>query len=89
MVSFRLSPDEYAYYRRICASVGVRSLSELAREAIHQLVGLRQDNAPLDSQVVYLRERVQYLSREIEGFAQRVEKREDLAVGAAEAGGAA
>lgn len=75
MVSFRLSPEEYAYCRRACTSVGVRSLSELARVAIHQFVGMRQDNAPLDNQVTYLRDRVRFLSREVEGLAERIGKR--------------
>jgi len=80
MVSFRLSPEEYQYYRHACASVGVRSLSELAREAIHQLVGMRQDNAPLDNQVIYLRDRLRFLSREVEGLAGRLDDKHDDAL---------
>ena len=75
MVSFRLSPAEYEHYRAACAGAGVGNLSDLARKAIHQLVGERKESAPLESHVSYLRERVGFLSREVERLAERIEER--------------
>jgi hypothetical protein len=75
MVSFRLSLEEYESYREACASIGVRSISELAREALSQLVGARPNgNATTLSQPVSLRDRINFLSREVEWLASRMDQ---------------
>jgi len=38
MISFRLSEDEYASLRSFCEIHGARSVSDLARDAVHRLV---------------------------------------------------
>lgn len=74
MVSFRLSHEEYESYREACAEVGVRSISELAREALSQLVGTRSNSSSSPSHAVSLRDRVNFLSREVEWLASRLDQ---------------
>ena len=74
MVSFRLSGDEYQTYREACATVGVRSLSELARAAMQHLIASRPNSNSLDDQVRELRHQVLQLSREVEHIARRVDQ---------------
>ena len=38
MISFRLSEDEYTSLRSLCESEGARSVSDLARDAVHRLI---------------------------------------------------
>jgi len=38
MISFRLSEDEYASLRSLCENEGARSVSDLARDAVHRLM---------------------------------------------------
>ena len=38
MISFRLTAEEYDRFRELCSSSGSRSVSELARTAIHSLL---------------------------------------------------
>jgi hypothetical protein len=38
MISFRLSEDEYASLRNLCENEGARSVSDLARDAVHRLI---------------------------------------------------
>lgn len=38
MISFRLSEDEYASLRQVCENEGARSVSDLARDAVHRLI---------------------------------------------------
>jgi len=38
MVSFRLSEDEYESLRQLCVTGAARSVSDLARDAVHQLM---------------------------------------------------
>jgi hypothetical protein len=38
MISFRLSEDEYAGLRSLCENEGARSVSDLARDAVHRLM---------------------------------------------------
>ncbi len=38
MISFRLSEDEYASVRSLCENEGARSVSDLARDAVHRLI---------------------------------------------------
>jgi hypothetical protein len=43
MISFRLSEDEYASLRSVCESEGARSVSDLARDAVHRLISKGSD----------------------------------------------
>jgi hypothetical protein len=38
MISFRLSEEEYASLRNLCENEGARSVSDLARDAVHRLI---------------------------------------------------
>ncbi len=38
MISFRLSEDEYTSLRSLCENEGARSVSDLARDAVHRLI---------------------------------------------------
>jgi hypothetical protein len=38
MISFRLSEDEYASLRSLCETEGARSVSDMARDAVHRLI---------------------------------------------------
>ncbi len=68
----RLSSEEYRAYRAACRVSGVRSLSELARTAMHQLVTVRSDARPVEDQLRDLRQRVQVMSDELEKIGRRV-----------------
>lgn len=75
MVSFRLSPDEYQLYRQACEPHGVSSISELARTAMNRLVrGVSGHEPPshLCQEVRDLRERITFLSSEVERLNRRV-----------------
>jgi phage shock protein A len=87
MVSFRLSGEEFQAYRDACASVGVRSLSELARAAMQHMITARPNGTSLDEQVRELRRQVSQLSREVEQISRRVEQQEQYSGRVAEAGG--
>jgi hypothetical protein len=70
MVSFRLSEEEYESLRHICMTVGARSLSDVARDAVHQLIGAAA--APkndLEAQLRMLNERVDVLDHEVRHLA--------------------
>ncbi|MGA2186451.1 MAG: hypothetical protein ABSH47_25830 [Bryobacteraceae bacterium] len=73
MVAFRLSCEEYEIYRAACPAAGVRSLSELARTAMHQLVAVRNGSPPVDDQLRELRQQVQVLSGEVQRIEQKLD----------------
>jgi len=75
MVSFRLSPEEYERVRRLCSENGVRSISDLARTALHKLVAAEHQADPLSFEVRDLRSRVDSLSIQIDRLSQDVEAR--------------
>jgi hypothetical protein len=80
MVSFRLSSVEYELYRGACVAAGVRSLSELARAALQQVVDEGNGKVPVEDQLRDLRENVQGLSTAIRRLAQKLDG-EDAATG--------
>jgi predicted DNA-binding protein len=75
MVSFRLSLEEYQRFRALCASQGVRSLSDLARTAMQKLVATENDADPLSLEVQDLRIQVRSLSQELDRLSEVVEAR--------------
>jgi len=38
MISFRVSEDEYAGLKNLCVDKGARSVSDMARDAVHRLI---------------------------------------------------
>ena len=45
LVYFRVSEDEFQQFNQICASVGARSISDLARSAIQRMIHERNQEA--------------------------------------------
>lgn len=68
MVSFRLSEQEYEDLKLLCETGAARSVSDLARDAVHQLVQKDTDDQmeialrKLEDRVDSLDHKVQYLS---------------------------
>ncbi|HVW84505.1 MAG TPA: hypothetical protein VHB50_07480 [Bryobacteraceae bacterium] len=76
MVSFRLSPEEFAKFQEICASQGVRSLSDFARTAMQQLIASNNLSDPLWHEVGQLREQIRALCVQVDRIAQVLEARQ-------------
>lgn len=65
MISFRLSEDEYASLRSLCENEGARSVSDLARDAVHRLV--RKDSqADVETALRTLQGRMDTLDLEVQ-----------------------
>jgi N-methylhydantoinase A/oxoprolinase/acetone carboxylase beta subunit len=67
MISFRLTAEEYDTFRELCFTQGIRSVSEMARAAMHLLVQqpARVPKEALESRVAELEGRVHVLALEI------------------------
>jgi len=67
MISFRLTLGEYKRFRELCFTHGVRSVSELARAAIHMLLqqSAQVPQQSLESRVAAMEGRLHMLSLEI------------------------
>lgn len=67
MVSVRLSHDEFEELKQVCESLGARSISDLARTAMHRLMngGNGAQAVGLEAQVHMLGEKVTRLQREL------------------------
>lgn len=67
MISFRLTAEEYDKFRELCFTQGIRSVSEMARAAMHLLVQqpARMPKEALESRVAELEGRVHVLALEI------------------------
>ena len=87
MVSIRLSWEEYRALQDACTAAGVRSLSELARGALQQLLSSRHNGMTLFEQVCELRDQLGALSREVERIDQRVDRQDQTLTTRAAAGG--
>jgi hypothetical protein len=76
LVSFRLSEEDYRSLIEICQTRGARSVSEVARDAMHGLLGVNgHGNGPdakLESKVVQLQGRLEELDREVKRLAGMV-----------------
>jgi len=72
MISFRLTSEEYDKCRDLCFSQGIRSVSEMARTAIHLL--LRQPTQvpqeALEARVAELEGRLRILALELKKVTQ-------------------
>jgi hypothetical protein len=67
MVSVRLSHDEFEELKEVCEALGARSISDLARTAMHRLMnsGHTAEVSGLEAQVNMLGEKVARLQREL------------------------
>ena len=81
MISFRLSEQEYQSLLQLCATHGVRSLSDLARDALQRMLGANENNGNgpkphdvPDGEVEQLHGRMQQLEGEIKRLAVMVEQ---------------
>lgn len=72
MISFRLTAEEYDKFRELCFAQGIRSVSEMARAAMHLLVQqpARAPKEALESRVAELEGRVHVLALEIKKLNQ-------------------
>lgn len=80
MVSFRLSEEEYEGLKRICMDVGARSLSDVARDAVHRLLGSNAvPNRDLESQLMLLNGRMDALDHEVKRLSRLIDQSGDAA----------
>jgi hypothetical protein len=66
MISIRLSEDEYQRLCRLSVESGAHSLSDLARNAMHSLLNLSTEKAPLSDAAAEVHDRMKILSHLIE-----------------------
>lgn len=76
-VSFRMSEQEYERLRSHCVSVGARSISDLARSAVCQLMVPPRERLddPLQAQIRHLYSSFRALSEEVLHISALVEQR--------------
>lgn len=82
MVSFRLSDDEYCGLKSLCEAQGARSISDLARAALQNLLtgGNCVADAAVRSRLDALDGRITLLDLAVERLAQLVESGNDRSV---------
>ena len=83
MVSFRLSEEEYEGLKHICITVGARSLSDIARDAVQRLLSNNTESKiDGDEQLRALYERMDALDHEVKRLAGLVDHRETATLAA-------
>lgn len=66
MISFRLSEDEYTGLKNLCVNEGARSVSDMARDAVHRLITKPSlPNNQLETVVQVLQSRIEVLDMEV------------------------
>ncbi len=66
MISFRVSEDEYAGLKDLCVNEGARSVSDLARDAVHRMIAHHTwPNNQLATVVQVLQDRIETLDKEV------------------------
>ena len=66
MISFRVSEDEYAGLKNLCVNEGARSVSDMARDAVHRLItNHSRPNHQLETVVQVLQGRIEALDLEV------------------------
>jgi hypothetical protein len=75
MISFRLSPEEYQRLRDTCELQGIRSLSDLARTAMQELIASGWQPVPLSDEVRELRNRVRTLSLQMDHLSHKLDNK--------------
>ena len=79
MVSFRLSEEEYEGLKHICMTVGARSLSDIARDAVQQLLGNGMEpKSDGDAKLRLLYERMDALDHEVKRLAALVDQHDTV-----------
>jgi Arc/MetJ-type ribon-helix-helix transcriptional regulator len=78
LISIRLSPDECHEFQKTCDTKGFRSISDLARTAMHKLVAAENHADPLTYEVQDLRNQVQLISLELERITEAIDARNSL-----------
>ena len=73
MISFRLTPEEYLMLRNACGPNGARSISDMARKAMLQLMVGHGPTDPLSDKVRKLQDSVRRISLELERIVPLVE----------------
>jgi Ribbon-helix-helix protein, copG family len=70
MVSFRLSEEEYEELKHICATIGARSLSDIARDAVHRLLddGV-EPKRDLETELRRLSQKMEAIDNEVKRLA--------------------
>src|SRR5262249_14358394 len=81
MISFRVSEDEYAGLKNLCLNEGARSVSDMARDAVHRLITNHTwpnnhhsstNHNPLEILVLVLQGRVDALDLEVKRLGRAV-----------------
>ena len=75
MISFRLSPEEYDRFAKMCSDRGVRSISDMARIALQKLIAGDAESDPISFEIGDLRSQLKMLSNNLERIAGIVEGR--------------
>jgi len=70
MVSFRLSDDEYREFMKMCENTNARSMSDVARLAVHEMLRNGECNADPPSS---LEHRLNTLEQRLESLSSRIE----------------
>jgi len=85
MVSFRLSEQEYQDLVALCISRDVRSLSDLARDAMHGLLGTSKRNGngngngdDIETAVAELHGRMAEMDRELKRLTRFFQEQENM-----------
>jgi len=73
MISFRLSEDEYESLISVCENEGARSVSDLARDAVHRLIG-RSPQIEVEIALRALEGRVDTLDLQIRRLSMTVDQ---------------
>lgn len=85
MVSFRLSEEEYEGLKHICMTIGARSLSDIARDAVQRLLSNgTEPKSYSDAQLRILYEKMDALDQEVKRLGALVGQPE-ISAAAAEA----
>ena len=72
MISVRLSEDEYSALRQLCSETGARSVSDLTRDAVRELVNGPSRGSMSGNHVDEFRAQLSKLDRKLDELAERV-----------------
>ena len=75
MISFRISEEVYEELEKFCVESGVRSISDLARDAICTFIGSGSAEGSLISRVDVLSEQVKEFRNDLERISAEIAKR--------------
>lgn len=86
LVYFRVSEDEFQQFHQVCASIGARSISDLARCAIQRMIhdGDHLNADPIAAKLSNLQSIVSNLDRKVERLTERLGEEEPKQSAAAE-----